>query len=111
MEAEYEKKRISIIMFLSSLEYRESYYCRLKSQWKYLLSDLSISKLYNAYMQKVKSEAHCDEVPKKSYFRLIFNTRFNYGFSSLKQNVCSTCLSLKEQIKVEVGKSISLVSL
>lgn len=36
---------------------------------------------------------------------LLFVTRFNIGFGSPRQDVCSTCLQLKEKIKVEKNGS------
>ena len=40
----------------------------------------------------------------KSFFRNIFNTKFNIGFKSPVSDVCSICLSLDEKIKLETDK-------
>lgn len=104
--SEYAKQRASIVAYLNTLQYSESHYCRSKSQRKYLPPDCSISKLYKLYAAQFRSE-ECNR-PKLSYFRFIFNTQFNFGFGSPKKDVCSTCLSLRERIKVEPGKTIRL---
>jgi len=38
---------------------------------------------------------------KESYFRCIFNTKFNLSFGSPRVDVCSTCLELRNKIQLE----------
>lgn len=52
---------------------------------------------------------YCEDVSliptTKSYFiRNIFNACYNFGFSSPRTDVCSTCLQLMESIKGEMEK-------
>lgn len=74
------------------------HYCRSKSHRQYLHSNLNINKMYNMYT----NETTVPELQvKASYFRNIFNRNFNIGFKLPAKDVCSTCLSLREQIKHE----------
>lgn len=43
--------------------------------------------------------AVAEEKVKESYFRNIFNTRFNLSFKTPRTDVCSTCLELSERLK------------
>ncbi|KAJ4437790.1 hypothetical protein ANN_13728 [Periplaneta americana] len=42
-----------------------------------------------------------DTAVKESYFRKIFNTNFNVGFGKPSTDICSTCVRLKNQAKME----------
>lgn len=101
MEDRFVEKRRSIKEFISSLVSVESHYCRGKTQKHYLAPELNITKLHRMYIAQVESEEL--KSVKLSYFRFIFNTKFNYGFGSPRSDVCSTCLSFQEQIKAEKG--------
>lgn len=47
-----------------------------------------------------------DNLPiKLSYFRMIFKTKYNVGFGMPQTGVGSTCLRLREQIKIEKDPS------
>lgn len=96
---DFNQQRESISTFLNSLPYTESHYCREKSQRKYLTPELNVSKLYNMFRDRFQSDD--GNIPKKSYFRFIFNTAFNFGFGSPKKDECSTCTFLTERIKHE----------
>lgn len=63
----------------------------------YLPSELNIAKLYRMYVAQATDE----EVAKKSYFRSVFNTKYNLSFKSPRTDVCSRCLELSERIKHE----------
>ncbi|KAJ8972212.1 hypothetical protein NQ317_018686 [Molorchus minor] len=55
-----------------------AHYCRSETQRMYLPSELSISKLYRMY----SAQALPAESVKKSYFRSIFNTKYNLSFKT-----------------------------
>lgn len=64
------------------------------------VGNISINGMYRAfYAEYPNSDV------KRSFFRHVFNTNFNIGFKSPATDVCSTCLSYKEKLKIE--KNIS----
>lgn len=95
----FEGKKKSITEFVKSLNCIESHYCRGKSERKYLSSDLSINKLCKMYNNKPGLSE--DLKVKPSYFRYIFNRKFNLGFKSPKTDACSTCIVIDEKLKNE----------
>ncbi|KAJ4451353.1 hypothetical protein ANN_02815 [Periplaneta americana] len=60
---------------------------------QYLPPSLSRKKLWRMYSN--------DTAVKESYFRKIFNTNFNVGFGKPSTDICSTCVRLKNQAKME----------
>lgn len=54
------------------------------------------------YVNQRQNVGEHDLIAKESYFRMIFNTRFNIGFRSPRSDVCSKCLELTERIKTEI---------
>lgn len=95
--ARYDKQKDDIMSFIRSLKTKESHYCRNRTERRYLPSELSINKLYKMYNDSRK-DTNFEEV-KPSYFRFIFNTKFNIGFGSPVTDACSLCLSLKGKLK------------
>ncbi|RVE49656.1 hypothetical protein evm_005713 [Chilo suppressalis] len=98
-EHKYAAQKESIHKFIQKLKCVESHYCR-KSKFavrQYLPSELNINKLFKIY----KDSEFSIPLVKNSYFRSIFNNYYNIGFGSPKTDVCSTCLELKEKIKLE----------
>lgn len=91
----YEIRKQSVMEFIRKLPSLESHYTRGKSTRQYLSSDLSITKLWKHYNE----EAQDNLKVKYVYFRNIFNYNFNLSFKSPATDVCSTCISLKSQIK------------
>ncbi|XP_052122519.1 uncharacterized protein LOC127749229 [Frankliniella occidentalis] len=68
-----------------------SHFCRAKSQRKYLPTTLNISKMYRLYrvwMSKVKPN---DQVKAETFYRSVFNTKFNLGFHKPKKDMCDMC--------------------
>ncbi|XP_044766265.1 uncharacterized protein LOC123322386 [Coccinella septempunctata] len=51
-----------------------------------------MSKMYN-------NQCSPEERVKPSYFRMIFNTKYNLSFTTPRTDVCSTCIELAEKIK------------
>nr|CAI5850481.1 unnamed protein product [Callosobruchus analis] len=88
--------RQNIVQFIKSLTVIEKHYCRGRSLRQYVSSDLSVKKLWIFYNNKYP-EAQC----KESYFRFIFNTKFNIGFNAPQVDVCSYCLEYRGKIKRE----------
>lgn len=85
------------ISFIKKFKGVESHHCRTKSRRTYLPSELSIASMFRMFMEENSQFSHC----KESYFRRIFNTKFNLSFSHPRSDMCSTCLEFKEKIKVE----------
>lgn len=99
--AAYRPKRESVIKFISKFPAVENHYCRNKtSERVYLRSDLSINKMWKIYQSETDDPSLR---VKKTYFRKIFNTQFNIGFGTPRTDVCSTCISLNEMIKLETN--------
>ena len=82
--------------FISFLNTLESHYCQEHTARKYLSAELNIRKLWKIY------SSNPENIPvKESYFRMVFNAKYNLGFGSSRTDVCSTCLCLSEKIKQE----------
>lgn len=91
-------KQNSVISFIKKFRTVEVHYCRGRTKRQYLPSELSINKMYLMYCDQIKE----DELQvKASYFRYVFNTKFNIGFKSPATDICSKCQMFKETIKVE----------
>lgn len=98
----YEAKRISVEWFIESFKGQDSHYCRSKSANRiYLAPELSIRKMWRMY-NAARDE---DLRVKQSFFRHIFNTKYNIGFGNPRTDVCSTCIELSERIKTEKDAS------
>lgn len=95
--SKYDDKRQSVIKFISNLKCSEVHYCRSVNGRRYLSSDLNVVKLWTIYNNQSED---CVKV-KKSYFRYVFNRKFNLGFGSPRVDVCSTCIEFQERLKVE----------
>lgn len=93
--AKFEGKQIAVQRFINSFKSIESHYCRSSSRRNYLSSDLSIEKMSKMYNNQCSPE----ERVKPSYFRMIFNTKYNLSFTTPRTDVCSTCIELAEKIK------------
>lgn len=94
----YRSRKEAVEKYIQSLQPLEIHHCRDKvRQRQFLHPELNIKKLWNMY----SDEALPGFSVSFSFFRNIFVKRFNIGFGSPKQDVCSTCLQLKEKIKVE----------
>lgn len=92
----YENKRNAVIAFIKSFKCIESHYCRSKTSVRhYLSSELNIKKMWRMYNENREESTRVTH----TFFRMIFNTRFNIGFGSPQTDVCSKCLELKERIK------------
>lgn len=91
----------AIISFIKKFKGVESHYCRSKSRRTYLPSELSIASMFKMFIEENAQFPHC----KESYFRRIFNTKFNISFSHPRSDMCSTCIELKEKIKIEKDDS------
>ena len=75
------------------------YYCRPKTNKKYLESGLKIEKMYDLNKRNfIENER---PFVKSSYYRFIFNTCFNIGFHVPKTDRCERC----EEMKIK-GKEI-----
>lgn len=95
--ANFEEKRKSVKSFIESLTSVESHYVRNKNVTRfYLSSDLTIAKLYNIYLSTVTNK---DLLVNYHYFYNIFVKDYNISTKSPATDVCSTCLSLGEEIK------------
>lgn len=93
-----DAKKNAIAQFIESFKSVESHYCRSTVAIRtYLPCDFNIkrlAKMYNEYIQETLKV-------KESYFRSYFNRNYNIGFGTPKTDVCSTCLRVKEELKIE----------
>lgn len=66
-----------------------SHYCRADTNMDYLEAELSLSKMYELYLEKVREL----EIPsvKEHMYRHIFNFEFNIGFFKPKKDQCDVC--------------------
>ena len=67
----------------------DPHYVRKSSTRKYLSSHLSITKMYELYLQQKK--ANDKGFVKRSYYRKVFNTEYNLSFHQPKKDACITC--------------------
>jgi hypothetical protein len=97
----FADKIAHIEAFINTLKPVESHYCRSYTKRKYLNCDANIRILHKEYNKQCIENNKPDVQVKESYFRHIFNTRFNIGFESPKSDTCSKCTELKERLKLE----------
>lgn len=93
----YTAKREAVMSFINKIPCDEPHYCRGNSKRYYLSLELSINRLWKMY----NSEAADDLKVKQSFFRRIFNTKYNLSFGTSRTDVCATCLRYSEEMKVE----------
>lgn len=92
----FQNKKAAIVAFIKKFKVLEIHYCRSKIKHRqYLSSDLSINKISKMYNNQAEPELRV----KRSYFRKIFNSKFNIGFKTPGTDKCSTCSMYDEQIK------------
>lgn len=97
---QFASKREAVQSFIKSFEPLESHYCRGRIKRRiYLHPELNITKMFQMYSDQALSGLGV----KIGFFRKIFNTSFNIGFGSPRQDVCSTCLQFVERIKSETN--------
>lgn len=98
----YRSRKEAVEKYIQTLQPLEIHHCREKvRERQFLHPELNIKKLWKMY----SDQALPGFSVSFSFFRKIFVTRFNIGFGSPRQDVCSTCLQLKEKIKVETNGS------
>lgn len=82
-----------------------SHYSREKtSNVKYLDPRLDLKKMYTLYVSFCQEEKHVEPV-KESFYRHIFNTKFNLSFHRPLTDTCVTCDKL--QVTIEHGNEDS----
>lgn len=96
-EAKFGPKRDAVKNFICTLKASESHYSREKSSRVYLPSELNIRKLWKMY-----NEGKPENVKvAQGFFRKVFCTNFNIGFSAPAVDECSTCIELESRIMME----------
>ena len=81
----------SVIHHIELFPAEQSHYSRSQNSNRMYLSPLlSVTKMYDAYVQWCKSENIYKPV-SDSYYREIFATRFNYGFGCPRSDTCGKC--------------------
>lgn len=65
---------------------------------------ISINKLWKIYNEQAETSVKV----KKSYFRNLFNTKFNIGFGSPQTDVSSMCQQYTEKIKTYTEEKVKL---
>ena len=84
---EYVRKHIE------SFPKMESHYCRSSTKREYLAKNLSVAKMHDLYVEKVKGEG---KKPVAIHiYRKIFNTEYNLGFHRPKKDQCTKCIKHK----------------
>ncbi|KAM3955420.1 uncharacterized protein ACR2FA_010691 [Aphomia sociella] len=96
------QKKIEVMNFIEKLHCEEAHYCRGNTRRYYLSSELSINKLWRLYNAQAESNVKV----KSSYFRNIFNRKYNLGFGTPRTDVCSLCLQFGEKLKTETDVNI-----
>lgn len=96
--AQYAEKRRRVEQFIESLEAAEPHYCRSKSSIRvYLPPELNIVKLWKIYQEQVQDTTSLKV--KQSFFRGIFNRKYNVEFGSPLKDTCSRCFELTRKIE------------
>lgn len=78
---------------INSFHTVESHYCRANTKRLYLGAHLSVSKMYELYIEKCQAD-NIDPV-KKSFYYKIFATEYNLGFHIPKSDRCDLCEKYK----------------
>lgn len=92
----FKTKTEKVIDFISKFKAIDLHYCRGKTvSRQYLPSCLSIRRIWKMY----NTESVKDLKVSETFFRRIFNTKFNIGFSKPATDKCSLCESLKQRVK------------
>ena len=78
---------------IESFPKTESHYCRKDTRREYLGANLSVSKMYDLYVNQCKEK----EVTYATLrvYRNIFNNKYNLGFHQPKKDECVLCTSYK----------------
>lgn len=93
---EFASWKETIQNFVKKFKPLDSHYCRSQiKQRLYLYPDLNIKKMWNLY----NDGALPSHEVKIGFFRKIYNSSFNIGFGSPRQDVCSNYLQLLECMK------------
>ncbi|CAH4030614.1 unnamed protein product [Pieris brassicae] len=99
----YAQRQRSVMAFIESIEAAEPHYCRAKSFVSlYLPPELNIKKLWKMYEEQIASTPYLKV--KQSFFRQIFNRKYNVGFGSPLKDTCSRCSELKREIESTNGQ-------
>lgn len=87
-----------VIDHINSFPKYSSHYSRAKNpSKKYLSSDLNVQQMYDLYAEKIKKEG---ETPVKvTFYRHIFNTKFNLSFKKPLTDTCNKCDFFENKIK------------
>ena len=97
-----EEQREEVIAHIFSFPVVDSYYCRAKTNKKYLEAGLTIEKMYDLYKQTCEKEKNT--YVKSSYYRYIFNTSFNINFHVPKTDRCEKC----EEVRIKKTEKIPM---
>ncbi|CAH1966398.1 unnamed protein product [Acanthoscelides obtectus] len=90
-----------IIDFIASIPSRESHYSREKvTNRRYLSEDLTVRKLYNAFLEKHRLDGTKPPVSRQ-WFNEIFKKEFSLAFGAPRVDTCPTC----DQYKISIAAS------
>lgn len=84
-----DKKRQTIRDHIDMFPCVPAHYCRSSSSRKYLERTLSLSKMYDLYVQYCRENNLIPE--KKWLYSHIFNEEYNIGFHKPKKDLCDIC--------------------
>ena len=78
----------------------DSHYCRANISRKYFESELSISRLYELYLDFCKNKNY--QTAKKHLYTKIFLTEFNISFLHPRKDRCDKCEECKRKERVKM---------
>jgi len=99
-------KKNAVIAHIRTFPTRETHYARMNGnpQRLYLDPSLSISSMYNSYIEQCRANnAQAYEV-EESQYRIIFYT-FKLSFGNPKQDTCDQCDKFRVQIMANPGEN------
>lgn len=79
----------------------ESHYCRASTKRLYFYSDLNQNKLYELYLEMMKSEYPVKTPVKPSMYKYIFCNDFNISFHTPKKDSCKYCEAKTNGVSTE----------
>jgi len=90
-----DEHRDAVRAHINSFPRVESHYCRATTDRQYLDSALSLSRMYDLFVEsrlkQNRGNSTYVEPVKKHLYETVFNTEFNLGFHIPKKDRCDTC--------------------
>lgn len=95
-------RKVYVRQHIESFPLVESHYCRKENINKYLCSELSVSKMYDLYQQKmIENNVDSNLIVPIQKYRKIFNEEYDLRFNTLKKDACDACVAFKNGTSTE----------